>query len=199
MAAPEPHGDTRPAEGTGSLRDDLGFALGVVFRAYAKGANAVIGKIPGGPRGYQILTAAVSDEVGSQSSLAQRLGIDRTVMTYLIDDLEEQDLVKRQPDPADRRNRHIVATPRGREQLCDAEKQLRLVEDHILGGISPDDAETLRGLLRQLAARLHNLDPAAHLCSVAEEATAQPQRTPRESSPARLACTDATARNASRR
>jgi DNA-binding MarR family transcriptional regulator len=172
MAAREPHGDTRPAEGTSSLRDDLGFALGVVFRAYAKGANAVIGKIPGGPRGYQILTAAASDEAGSQGSLAQRLGIDRTVMTYLLDDLEKQDLVKRQPDPADRRNRHIVATPRGREQLCDAEKQLRLVEDHILRGISPDDAETLRDLLRRLAARLHNLDPTENLCSGTDESPA---------------------------
>jgi len=170
MAAPEPHGDTRAPEGTSPLGDDLGFALGVVFRAYAKGAQAVIGKIPGGPRGYQILTAAASDEAGSQSSLAQRLGIDRTVMTYLLDDLEKQDLVRREPDPADRRNRHIVATPRGREQLCDAEKQLRLVEDHILGGISAEDAGTLRDLLRRLAERLHGLDPTGNLCSAAAEA-----------------------------
>lgn len=168
MANPEVHAADAPASlrhDPPSLRDDLGFALGVVARAYAKGANAAIGKIPGGPRGYQILAAAVNGEAQSQGALAQGLGIDRTVMTYLIDDLEKKGLVKRQPDPADRRNRHIVATRRGREQLCAAQAQLQLVEQHILSGLSAEDACAFRSVLRQLAARLYHLDPAAWICS----------------------------------
>ena len=82
------------------LADDLGWGLAVVFRAYVKAADAVTEGIPGGHRGYQVLVAAARDEPGSQAALAQRLGIDRTVMTYLLDDLEAADLVARQPDPA---------------------------------------------------------------------------------------------------
>src|SRR4030088_3110217 len=93
-----------------ALDQDLGFALGVIFRAYLKAANAVVCDIPGGPRGYQILVAAAQHPAGGQGALAQRLGVDRTVMTYLIDDLAQAGLVERRPDPVDRRSRHIVAT-----------------------------------------------------------------------------------------
>ena len=52
------------------------------------------------------LAAAVQDVAGNQGTLGQQLGIDRTVLTYLIDDLESLGLVERRPDPADR---HAIA------------------------------------------------------------------------------------------
>ena len=103
------------------LSDDLGWGLAVVFRAYVKAADAVTDGIPGGHRGYQVLCAAARDEPGSQAAMAGRLGIDRTVMTYLLDDLEAADLVARRPDPADRRSRRVVATDHGRVVLADRE------------------------------------------------------------------------------
>lgn len=71
-----------------SLTCDLGWGLAVVFRAYIKAADATTADIPGTHRGYQVLRAAAHDTPGSQAALAQRLNIDRTVMTYLLDDLE---------------------------------------------------------------------------------------------------------------
>jgi DNA-binding transcriptional MocR family regulator len=61
------------------------------------------------------LDAAAHGAVGSQLALAQHLGIDRTVMTYLLDDLEAAGLIERRPDPADRRARRVVATQLGME------------------------------------------------------------------------------------
>src|SRR4030088_2297853 len=98
-----------------ALDQDLGFTLGVIFRAYVKAANAVVCDIPGGPRGYQILVPATQHQPDGQGALAQGLGVDRTVMTYLIDDLEEAGLVERRADPLDRRSRHIVATDHGQQ------------------------------------------------------------------------------------
>src|SRR5580704_12419308 len=119
--------DERPAPGD-RLAGDLGWGLAVVFRAYVKAADAVTDGIPGGHRGYQVLAAAARDESGSQAALAQRLGIDRTVMTYLLDDLEAADLVERQPDPADRRSRPVVATGHGREVLADLDARFARAE-----------------------------------------------------------------------
>src|ERR1700733_9601695 len=99
----------------GALSDDLGWALGVVFRSYAKAANAAFGDVPGGPRGYQVLRASARSDPRSQLELASHLGVDRTVMTYLLDDLEGAGLIRRHPDPADRRARRIVATTAGRD------------------------------------------------------------------------------------
>ncbi len=90
-----------------ALADDLGWGLGMIFRAYVKAAHAAVTDLPGGPRGYQVLCAAAQGAVNSQLALAQHLGVDRTVMTYLIDDLEAANLIERRPDPADRRARRI--------------------------------------------------------------------------------------------
>ena len=82
------------------VEGDLGWMLGASFRAYAKAAGHVLSDLPGGPRGYQVLVAAARGTARSQLALAQQLGVDRTVMTYLLDDLEAARLIKRQPDPA---------------------------------------------------------------------------------------------------
>src|ERR1700728_3722137 len=115
----------KPAGGCGgALDDDLGWALGVLFRAYSKAANSAFTDIPGGPRGYQVLTAVGRSDPRSQLELANHLGVDRTVMTYLLDDLERAGLIERRPDPADRRARRIVATTAGRELGCGLAKRL---------------------------------------------------------------------------
>src|ERR1700674_5121437 len=108
-----------------ALDQDLGFVLGVVFRAYVKAANGVVCGIPGGPRGYQILVAAVQHQADRQGALALRLGVDRTVMTYLIDYLEGAGRAGRPADPLDRRSRHIVATIRGERLWADTEHRLQ--------------------------------------------------------------------------
>src|SRR5260370_42709662 len=86
-----------------TLNDDLGWALGTIFRSYVKAAGVAVADLPGGPRGYQVLTAASNGGPGTPLALANQLGVDRTVMTYLLDDLERAGLIERRPHPADRR------------------------------------------------------------------------------------------------
>ncbi len=165
----------------GALSEDLGWALGVVFRYYLKAANAAFTDVPGGPRGYQVLAAATRGEPGSQLALAQHLGVDRTVMTYLIDDLEVGGLVARQPDPADRRARRIVPTARGRALLADLDRRLRATEEHVLADLTGADRTAFRLLLRRVATHANALDPAGSACEIASEisagvAPAQPER-----------------------
>lgn len=155
----------------GALSDDLGWALGVVFRSYAKSATAAFSELPGGPRGYQVLTAASRGEPGSQLELAHHLGVDRTVMTYLLDDLEGAGLIERHPDPADRRARRILVTAAGRERLADLDRRLRAAEQQVLAGLGNDaDRQAFRMLLRQLATHANALDPAPSACTIAAQA-----------------------------
>src|SRR3984893_9742510 len=148
-----PGAPVAPHPVSSALDQDLGFALGVIFRAYIKAANEVLCDIPGGPRGYQVLVAAIQHQADGQGALAQRLGVDRTVMTYLIDDLEEAGLVERRADPLDRRSRHIVATAEGQQLWASTEHRLQEVEDQVLGALSADERATFRDLLQRLAAR----------------------------------------------
>ena len=171
--ASRPRSDAAPGADSGCggvLQDDLGWALGVVFRSYAKAASAAFGDVPGGPRGYQVLAVSTRGEPGSQLELAHHLGVDRTVMTYLLDDLERAGLIERHPDPADRRARRIAATPRGRELLGDLDARLRAAEDRVLAGLGSDDTrQVFRTMLRQLATQVNDLDPVPDACTAARD------------------------------
>ena len=149
-----------------ALDDDLGWTLGVVFRAYVKATGAAVGDVPGGHRGYQILAAATRDEPASQSALCQHLGIDRTVMTYLLDDLEQADLVVRKPAPADRRTRLVLATEHGTARLAELDRRLAGAEAHVLAGLSKADQQKVKSLLRKLATTLNAADPVDSACQV---------------------------------
>src|ERR1700676_4245913 len=121
------------ARGCGdALAEDLGWGLGMVFRAYVTAAHAAVADLPGGPRGYQVLSAATHGTVGSQLALAHHLGVDRTVMTYLLNALEAAGLNGRPPDPADRRARRVVATEQGIELLVILDDRLRTAEAQLL-------------------------------------------------------------------
>jgi DNA-binding MarR family transcriptional regulator len=157
----------------GALADDLGWGLGVVFRAYVAAANDAVATLPGGPRGYQVLAAAARAAVGSQLALAQHLGIDRTVMTYLLDDLEAAGLIERRPDPADRRARRVVATPLGLESLIALDLRLRAAEEHLLLALDDEQRDNFRQQLRLLATRINALDPLDNPCQLAEQVDAE--------------------------
>lgn len=56
---------------------------------------------------------AVRDGVSSPVAIARRLRVNRAVVTGLLDRLEQRGLVRREPDPADRRRQCVVMTPAG--------------------------------------------------------------------------------------
>lgn len=151
------------------LDEDLGWSLGVVFRAYVRTAETLVSDLPGGPRGYQVLAAAAQDDPGGQGALAQRLGIDRTVMTYLVDDLETAGLVERRPSASDRRSKLVVATEHGRKTWARTRDRLERAEDHVLAPLDPADRDRFRDLLRTLALRAQSRDPVADACTLVEE------------------------------
>src|SRR4051794_36071204 len=115
---------------------DFGQALSALLRRYLDGARQVVDDVPGGPRGFQVLAVSHEGACGNQATIAQRLGIDRTVMTYLVDDLEQAGLVERRPDPADRRARQVVLTTRGKTVLADASNRLKDIERSALGPLT---------------------------------------------------------------
>jgi DNA-binding MarR family transcriptional regulator len=152
-----------------TLGNDLGWGLGMAFRLYARTAEAVTAELPGGPRGFQVLAAAAGDQAGSQLALAQQLGVDRTVMTYLLDDLEKAGLVTRVPDPADRRARHVRLTEQGLATFRFLEERLRRAEAHVLAPLDEAERDTFRSLLQRIATRADALAPVANPCVIAEE------------------------------
>jgi DNA-binding MarR family transcriptional regulator len=152
---------------------DFGWSLGVIFRGYVSAATTALADLPGGPRGYQVLDAAARLYPRTQMTLAQQLGIDRTVMTYLLDDLEKAGLIERRPAPNDRRARQIVATEQGRALLVELDGRLRLAEEHILSTLASGEREAFRDMVRRLGRHVQAFDPnKGGACQVVQDIAA---------------------------
>ncbi|MHA7268490.1 MarR family winged helix-turn-helix transcriptional regulator [Arthrobacter sp. HLT1-20] len=132
-------------------QEDFGWTLGVLVRNYQNASTAAMGEFPHGARGYQVLVAVVGGELPNQLALAQHLGIDRTVMTYLIDDFVREGLVERQLNPADRRARIVVATDAGEKVLAALQQRVAEAEITVLGALVAEERELFRTLLRRVA------------------------------------------------
>jgi DNA-binding MarR family transcriptional regulator len=74
-------------------------------------------------------------------------------ITNRVDRLETRGLVRREPDPTDRRGVRVLLTPEGQARVDGAIKDLLESEREILSGISEAECETLAQLLRQLMQR----------------------------------------------
>lgn len=142
---------------------DFGWSLGTLLRTYLGSAREAVGDITGGHRGFQVLAITAGGGCGSQAKLAESLGIDRTVMTYLLDELESAGLVVRRPDPQDRRARLIDLTDAGRRVHDDTVARLAEVERGVLGALDADEARTFRTLLARVTGR-----PDGSVCAVVD-------------------------------
>lgn len=103
------------------------------------------------------LLVSIHEGVTSPAALARRLGISRAVVTGLLDRLEERGMIRREPDPGDRRRLRIVMTDAGQE--ASARLGLAVVADlaAALDTGSPGERQALLTalpLLEHLAASL---------------------------------------------
>jgi len=168
---------TQPEAGPGAqLRDalgtDLGWLLGQTLRGYMHLADRAGADLPGGMRGYLVLTAASRGCVTTQLGLARQLGLDRTVMTHLIDELEAAGLIERAAAAHDRRAKNVLVTEAGRAEWERVNALLRRAEEHLLAGLAPDDRASFRGHLRQLACHAGPAPGVGEMCKVADEVRA---------------------------
>lgn len=85
------------------------------------------------------------------SDLAARLRLDASTVSRYVARLERLGLAHRTEDPDDRRATRLSLSPAGRRATDAAMQRRREVVADALRGWSPDDRETLRGLLSRLA------------------------------------------------
>jgi DNA-binding MarR family transcriptional regulator len=98
-----------------------------------------------------VLIAIDSQAPLSQQQVAGRLGVDRTTMVTLIDELEHLGLVQREQDAADRRRNVVTLTGAGRGTLSAAVAASSDAERRFLGDLPGEDAVKLKETLVTLA------------------------------------------------
>jgi DNA-binding MarR family transcriptional regulator len=130
---------------------DLGWSLPIATRAFLQWASDAVADLPGGRRGYLVLATISRDLPRSQLALAHQLGVDKTAMTYLLDELETAGLVERRPDPADRRARQVLITASGTTALKARTARLDTAAGKLLAPLSSREAAAFRAMLGRVA------------------------------------------------
>lgn len=102
-------------------------------------------------RHYRVLAALAEAGPRSQQALGGLLGIDRTTMVAIVDELERQGLAARHPDPADRRSHRVQLTARGRTTLVRATGAVARADEALLAGLEAAEQPRLHAALTRLA------------------------------------------------
>jgi MarR family transcriptional regulator, transcriptional regulator for hemolysin len=120
-----------------------------IWRATHTRTAEVLGSVGLTPALFALLNVIGAREGAIQQELGSMLGIDRSTMVSLIDELESAGLGRRRPSATDRRAREIVITPKGRRLLQQARRLIAQVEDEVLAGLTAEDRRELLALLRR--------------------------------------------------
>lgn len=107
---------------------------------------------------YRLLATLAATGPASQAELGRRSGIHVSDMVATINELADDALVERTPDPADRRRNIVSLTAAGRDRVRSLEKRLAQTQDELLAPLTPQEREHLTALLSRL---LDHHDPRA--------------------------------------
>jgi DNA-binding MarR family transcriptional regulator len=100
---------------------------------------------------FGVLTLLAAEPGISQQALVERSMIDPSSMVALLDQLEDQGIVERRPNPVDRRKHAVELTALGRQTLGRARRSAARTAERVLKPLDEDERDELQRLLRKLA------------------------------------------------
>jgi DNA-binding MarR family transcriptional regulator len=140
----------RPPDRDASHR--LGYLLKHAHLRFAHLTSAELEALGIGPREWAALNCLDERHGLSQREVAELLGVDRTTMVALVDELQARGWVKRNPQPDDRRKNVVGLTRRGRDVMRRGARLVDECERRFLATLSEADAEQLKDALAAVIA-----------------------------------------------
>lgn len=138
--------DPTPKSDVAEFAGQLLFRL---WRASHTRTAEAFGSVGLTPALFALLNVIGAREGAMQQEIGAEMGIDRSTMVVLIDELEAKRLAKRRPHPADRRAREVAITAKGRQVLERARSMALQVEGEVLRGLTIAERDELLALLRR--------------------------------------------------
>ena len=98
-------------------------------------------------RSFVVLGMLYEREAMAQQEIAEIMCLDANGTVLLLHELEDEELITRRRDPADRRRHIIEITPSGRAAFERAERGRDSIEDTVFAGLTAEERATLRDLI----------------------------------------------------
>lgn len=100
---------------------------------------------------YALLRSAWAYPGLDQAAAGQFTGTDKSTVVSVIDRMERRGLIRRVPDPEDRRKRRLYLTPDGEDLLASMIPVVDQLNEDMLARLSSTEREQFVGILRTLS------------------------------------------------
>lgn len=150
MIVPQAATTTDAKERSAELTDRIGYLLKHTQLRFQEIQRQVLSPLGLDGRLLAVLIVAGHGAPCQQSHLAETLGVDRTTMVDLVDQLETSGWVQRRPDPDDRRARLVHLTPQGRKAQAAGTAASNEIEHQFLSALPSADQRAFRRMLKSL-------------------------------------------------
>ena len=132
----------------------IGFVLSQVSKAVARAFDDAMTEAGGSLPTWLVLLSLMPGGHRPQSDLAQAVGVQGPTLTHHLNGLEEQGLITRTRDRADRRAHQVVLTPEGRTRFLHLRQTAERFDVRLRGDLTGEEVDLLRGLLNRLRANV---------------------------------------------
>ncbi|MFF5933756.1 MarR family winged helix-turn-helix transcriptional regulator [Streptomyces sp. NPDC012508] len=98
---------------------------------------------------YTALTVLEQHDGISAAQLARHSFVTAQTMADMVRALESRDLIRREPNPDNRRERLILLTDTGRRLLGEYAEPARRLEEHMVADLTPEETDAFRQALHR--------------------------------------------------
>jgi MarR family transcriptional regulator for hemolysin len=134
----------------------IGLRLSRTAHAVSQAFERAMAEAGGSASSWQVLLLVRSEQWGTQSKLAEAMGVSGATVTHHLNGLEAQGLVRRWRDDSNRRVQRVELTPEG-AALFDRLREVAMAHDaRLRSKLTDAEAQQLGELLDKLRA---GLDP----------------------------------------
>jgi MarR family transcriptional regulator for hemolysin len=121
-----------------------------VSRAFDNALAQAGGSVPV----WLVLISLKSQQVRNQRELAEAVGIREATLTHHLNSMDEQGLITRRRDPANRRVHLVELTEAGEDTFQRLRGAATAFDQRLRAGLSGDEVSQLEALLGRLAANV---------------------------------------------
>lgn len=128
--------------------------IGQVHRTFARLVDGPLRELDFAMGQIPVLALLNQSASLSQAELARLVQVEQPSMAQMLTRMERDGLVRRLPDPADKRSRLISLTDKAKQRLPAGRAVMDTLKDHALEGFSAEEVSLLANLVGRLQVNL---------------------------------------------
>ena len=136
------------------VRPPIGLHLARTARSVSRAFDNALAQAGGSVPVWLVLISLKSQQVRNQRELAEAVGIREATLTHHLNAMDEQGLITRRRDPANRRVHLVELTEAGEDTFQRLRGAATAFDQRLRAGLSGDEVSQLEALLGRLAANV---------------------------------------------